>query len=144
VADNEVAVATAQVALEPQVVFPVLVDLDTAPSWSSIEIARLAVPDGALHEGDRFPATVALGEWHVDLRCRVCRLERAVAVGYEVFHGDMLMLRLIQHLTPVARGSELRWSCEAVDARLDPVLVRHHLDVSLQRFLAVLEPDAGG
>jgi hypothetical protein len=144
VPDSEVAVATGQVALEPHLVFPVLVDLDVAPSWSSIEIARLAVPDGALHEGDRFPATVALGEWKVDLRCRVARLERPVAVGYELFHGDMLMLRLIQHLTPVSQGSELRWSCAAVDERLDQVLVRHHLDASLQRFLAVLEPDAGG
>jgi hypothetical protein len=41
---EEMAVATAQVTLQPHVVFPALVDLDTAPSWSSIEIARLAVP----------------------------------------------------------------------------------------------------
>jgi hypothetical protein len=145
VADGEeLAVATAQVALEPQVVFPLLVDLDGAPSWSSIEIVRLAVPDGALHDGDRFPATVALGEWQVDLHCCVATLERPVAVQYEVFHGDVLMLRLTQHLTPAARGSDLRWSCEAVHERFDQVLVRHHLEVSLQRFLAVLERNAGG
>jgi hypothetical protein len=141
---QEPAVATAQVAQKPHVVFPVLVDLDTAPSWSSIEIARLAVPDGALHEDDRFPATVTLGEWSVDLHCRVARLERPVAVGYEIFHGEVLMLLLTQHLTPVPQGSELRWSCEAVDERLDQVPVRHHLDASLQRFLAVLERNAGG
>jgi hypothetical protein len=139
---EELAVATAQVALDPHLVFPVLVDLDAAPSWASIEIARLAVPDGALHEGDRFPATLALGQWSVDLHCRVARLDRPVAVGYEIFHGDVLMLRLVQHLAPVAQGSELRWSCEAVDERLDQVLVRHHLELSLQRFLVVLKPKA--
>jgi urease alpha subunit len=85
---------------------------------------------------------VALGEWNVDLRCRVVRLERPAEVGYEIFAGDLLMLRLIQHVTPVSRGSELRWSCEAVDERLDPVLVRHHLNLSLQRFEAMLEPIA--
>ncbi len=140
--DNEVAVATAQVALEPQVVFPVLVDLDTAPSWSSVEIARLAVPDGALHEGDRFPATVALGEWKVDLRFRVARLERPVAVGYELFYGEVLMLRLIQHLTPVTGGIGAavlvcsRRRATRFGARPAPS------GLSLQRFLAVLEPIA--
>jgi hypothetical protein len=139
---EELAVATAQVALEPHVVFPVLVDLDVAPAWSSVGIARLAVPDGALHEGDRFPATLALGQWSVGLHCRVVRLDRPVAVGYEIFHGDVLMLRLTQHLAPLTQGSKLRWSCEAVDERLDQVLVRHHLELSLQRFLVVLEPNA--
>jgi hypothetical protein len=137
---EELAVAVAQVALEPHLVFPVLVDLDRAPSWCSIQIARLAVPDGALHEGDRFPATVALAEWHVELRCQVVTLERPVEVGYEVVADDELVLRLVQHVTPVPGGSELRWSCAAVDERLDPVLVRHHLHRSLQRFRRMLEP----
>jgi hypothetical protein len=69
------AVAVAQVLLEPHLVFPVLVDLDWVPSWCSVEIARLAVPDGALHKGDRFPATVALADWQVALRCQVVKLE---------------------------------------------------------------------
>jgi hypothetical protein len=139
---EELAVALAQVALEPHRVFPVLVDLDRAPSWCSIQIARLAVPDGALHEGDRFPATVALAEWHVDLRCQVVKLDRPVEVGYEIVARDELVLRLVHHVTPVPQGSKLRWSCAAVDERLDPVLVRHHLNISLERFVGMLQPGA--
>jgi hypothetical protein len=51
---EELAVAAAVVTLERHLVFPVLVELDMDSPWSSMDIARLAVPDGALHEGDRF------------------------------------------------------------------------------------------
>jgi hypothetical protein len=137
---EELAVAVVQVALEPHLLFPVLVDLDKAPSWCTIQISRLAVPDGALHEGDRFPVTVALAEWRVDLRCQVLTLERPVEVGYEIVAGHDLVLRLVQHVTPVPGGAELRWSCAAVGERLDRVLVRHHLNSSLERFRRMLEP----
>jgi hypothetical protein len=93
-------------------VFLALVDLGVDPSWSSIEITRLTVPDGALREGDRFLTAVALAEWSVDLRCRVVRLGRPVEFAYKVFPDEELMLRLIQHLTPVlearSRGGRVK------------------------------------
>lgn len=76
--------AELEIAAEPIDVFNALIDLDRLPQWLSIAVDKLAVPDGALHESDRFPLTLNIAGRVSALRCHVIELHRLSQVPYEV------------------------------------------------------------
>jgi hypothetical protein len=125
--------AEVQVAAEPIVVFAALIDLDRLPQWLSLAVDKLAVPDGALHESDRFPLILTIAGRPVTLRCQVTELHRPTQVTYEVSVDDhVIVLRGNCILTPT--GSCVRVSLADPAALLDPVEASNRLERSLQCF----------
>jgi uncharacterized protein YndB with AHSA1/START domain len=125
--------AEAQVAAEPITVFAALIDLDRLPGWLSLPVDKLAVPDGALHEFDRFPLTITVADRPVALRCQVTELHRPTRVIYEVSVDDHVIV-LRGNCLPTPTGSCVRVSLTDPAALLDPVEATNHLEHSLQCF----------
>lgn len=94
----------------PDVTFAVMIDLDGVTEWASVTIDRVAVPDGALHESDRFPLTLTLGH-ALTLSCQVVELRWPHRIAYRATSDDVTAA-LTQHVAPAPAGCHVTWTLE--------------------------------